>query len=227
MGKRLTANTQTSTHVGGTMNQILQMEKPRNTVLVGPGLVGKSFCGGKIKATLPQVPLINLGDYFRQLRQRDVDFDRQYGPIMDAGDLLPDDVIIPHSHKLLLQNQQAIAMATDGICRTGRQVRETAEAGLLNENDTVLMLDASDEVLIARHKHRLEHRTSGNRADDGKFFERLQIYRHHEPHVRSELLTIGVKIIPINANEPLEVIGLKVAGYVHDAFMEERRRRRN
>jgi adenylate kinase family enzyme len=181
----------------------------RKFVLVGPMSVGKGFCMKCLKKNVPESDFIGLGDYFRDLRQRDLLFNRYYGQVMDSGDLLPDEVTIEHTLSLLTAVQKDV-VTMDGPLRTPRQIRLMKEKGELDQEDLVCMLNASLSTCKKRHKHRLETKPDGKRLDDNWFHHRIELYQNNRNHIIRTLRKIGTKIVHVNADEDLSYVATEI-----------------
>ncbi len=185
----------------------------RKLVLIGAVSVGKGFTIKRLRAAFPQVPTIVLGEYLRDLRKKSLDFDTKYGPTMDAGNLLPDVVVIPHSGHLISGIQGEIA-AMDGICRTANQIIALNGNGHIGDGDTFCILNASRSTCQNRHFHRTKAQIDGPRNDEAWFNERFELHRHHLSSIIRAASNVGVTIRHIDGDAPLDVIALEVATHM-------------
>jgi adenylate kinase len=134
-----------------------------NLVLLGAPGAGK----GTQRAFLVQrygIPVIATGDMLRDERKADTPLGRQVAPIMDRGDLVPDDLLVQIVKKRLQQPDTQRGFILDGFPRTLAQAqaldRILAEMG--RALDAVIYLRVSRQVLIDRLAHRYVCRTCGS-----------------------------------------------------------------
>lgn len=126
-----------------------------NLILLGAPGAGK----GTQRPFLVQrygIPVIATGDMLREERQADTPLGRQVTPIMDRGDLVPDDLLIQIVGKRLQQPDARRGFLFDGFPRTLAQAQ--ALDRILGETgravDAVIYLRVSRQVLIDRLAHR-------------------------------------------------------------------------
>lgn len=126
-----------------------------NLILLGAPGAGK----GTQRPFLVQrygIPVIATGDMLREERQADTPLGRQVAPIMDRGDLVPDDLLIQIVRKRLQQPDARRGFLFDGFPRTLAQAQ--ALDRILGETgravDAVIYLRVSRQVLIDRLAHR-------------------------------------------------------------------------
>lgn len=109
------------------------------------------------------IPVIATGDMLREERRSETPLGREVAPIMDRGDLVPDDLLIKISRKRLQQPDAQRGFLFDGFPRTLAQAqaldRILTEAG--RAVDAVIYLRVSRQVLIDRLAHRYVCPTCG------------------------------------------------------------------
>jgi adenylate kinase len=127
-------------------------------ILLGPPGAGKGTQANFIREKFG-IPQISTGDMLRAARAAGTPLGIQAGKIMDAGQLVSDDIIIGLVKERLKQRDCARGYLFDGFPRTIPQ----AEA-LKKENvaiDYVLEIDVPDEEIINRMSGRRVHPASG------------------------------------------------------------------
>jgi adenylate kinase len=146
----------------------------RVLMLAPPG-AGKGTQGERIAARY-RVPHISSGDIFRAEVASDSALGKQLRGYVDAGDLVPDDLVIEMmTDRIIEAAQNEGGYVLDGFPRTLPQAEAAAEiarkAGVTAQ--VALYLDAPSEVLIARLTNRGE-----NRSDDSEEIarHRLEVY---------------------------------------------------
>ncbi|MBX4211106.1 nucleoside monophosphate kinase [Candidatus Parcubacteria bacterium] len=151
-------------------------------VLFGPPNSGKGTIGSKLKNTHQSLVKLSTGDLCRQKRKEDPQFDLEFGHVMEAGELLPDDVtlkvFIESWHKLPLEQVPII----DGLPRTLEQcfsMRTLFEERRIHRVIT-LFVNTSRPVCECRARKR-------GREDDSQIKRRLDLYDEHSPHIQKFL----------------------------------------
>jgi adenylate kinase len=120
-------------------------------VLLGPPGAGKGTQAERI-ATLYGVPHLSTGDMLREAVAADTEVGRRAKAIMDAGRLVPDDVMNRLVAERIAQTDAARGFVLDGFPRTLAQAK--ALDRLLEERDqrldAVLEIAADDDALVER-----------------------------------------------------------------------------
>jgi adenylate kinase len=135
-----------------------------NVVLFGPPGAGKGTQAFKLKEHFKLVH-ISTGDLLRSEIQNETKLGMEAKSFMDAGKLVPDEVVIGMIHSLLNENKEAAGFIFDGFPRT--TVQAEALDALLKKHKTaisvMLSLEVDDDELVRRLL--LRGKDSG-RADD-------------------------------------------------------------
>lgn len=95
-------------------------------MLLGPPGAGKGTQAVRVAAALG-VPHISTGDILRENVRAGTDLGREAKRFMDAGDLVPDDVIIGMVGDRLAEPDASTGFVLDGFPRTVRQARALEE----------------------------------------------------------------------------------------------------
>ena len=118
---------------------------------MGPPGAGKGTQGDRIAGDLG-IPRLSTGDMLREARRAETELGREAQRYMDAGELVPDDVILGIVGEALEGPDTAAGFLFDGFPRTIAQA--DGLQALLEEKgielDAVLSLDVPDEELIDR-----------------------------------------------------------------------------
>jgi len=116
-------------------------------ILLGPPGAGKGTQAEVLVEKL-NVPQISTGDILRAAVKNGTPVGLKAKTFMDAGDLVPDDVIIGVVKERLTADDCKNGYIFDGMPRTIAQAEALDEQGVII--DTVLSIEVPDEVIIKR-----------------------------------------------------------------------------
>jgi len=120
---------------------------PMRLILLGPPGAGKGTLAEAIIKKLG-VPQISTGDILRSSVKNGTPVGLKAKSYMDAGDLVPDDVIIGVVKERLTEPDCANGYVFDGMPRTIAQAEALDEQGV--PIDAVLSVEVPDEVILKR-----------------------------------------------------------------------------
>lgn len=126
-------------------------------ILLGPPGVGKGTQGRRLATERGQA-LISTGDMLRDAVARQTPLGVQAKKLMDAGSLVPDDVIVGLVRERTLEPDALAGFVLDGFPRTVPQA-EALDAMLAERSlkiDAAVLLTAPDEELVRRLSSRWE-----------------------------------------------------------------------
>lgn len=120
-------------------------------VLMGPPGAGKGTQGAKL-ARRYGIPRYSTGDILRAARRDGTELGRAAQGYMDAGELVPDDVILGMMRETLSSEEAAAGFLLDGFPRTVAQAEGLADLldDLGFELDAVVDLEVPDEEIVRR-----------------------------------------------------------------------------
>jgi adenylate kinase len=150
-------------------------------IIFGPPGSGKGTQAVRIEQEL-LLKHLSTGDILRAEVARDTPIGRRVKRIMEAGDLVPDDLIVDIVRTRLPEAEEGPGVLLDGFPRTVAQAR-ALDSMLAGEGHTVnfvLALDVPEKALVDRILHRA---AVEGRADDTR--EAIQ-ERMHEYHKLTE-----------------------------------------
>ncbi len=206
-------------------------------VLLGPPGVGKGTQGRQL-AGERGCALISTGDMLRDAVARRTPLGVQAKQLMDAGHLVPDDVIVGLVRERTLEPDAVSGFVLDGFPRTVPQA--VALDAMLAERslklDAVALLLASDEELVRRLSSRWEcpvcrrvfnslsaPSKDGRHCDDHPETELRQRADDSVETVRTRLKVYGAQTAPLadfyrSSGRLVEVNGTGPLDEVHDAL---------
>ncbi|MGL1894462.1 MAG: adenylate kinase [Spirochaetaceae bacterium] len=129
-----------------------------NVIFLGPPGSGKGTIASKITKEL-EIPHISTGDLFRAAIKAENDLGLKIKSIIEAGDLVPDEVTIEVVKRRLEEKDTKDGYILDGFPRTPKQAEALGE---FSNVDTVIDLSLNDEELIKRLSGRRVCKNCGN-----------------------------------------------------------------
>lgn len=154
----------------------------RRIVFLGPPGAGKGTQAELVAAAL-NVPHISTGEMFRDAVASGSELGRRAQEIMEAGDLVPDDLTSALVAERIAAPDAECGYLLDGFPRTGAQA-EALDAMAGGTVDTVMLVEVDEEELVRRL---LKRAAESGRSDDNEVTirRRLEVYRDlTEPLVR-------------------------------------------
>jgi adenylate kinase len=175
-------------------------------VILGPPGAGKGTQGKLISAEAG-IPHINTGDMFRAEVAAESDLGRRVRAVLDAGDLVPDELTIEIVRTRLGQEDTVRGFVLDGFPRTLAQAE--ALDRLLEELDrgelsVVLDFHVSDEEAVERLVGRAAQE---GRSDDTRetIQHRLDIYHEKTEPLVGFYRNKGI-LVRIHADRPIDEV---------------------
>ena len=154
-----------------------------NIILLGPPGAGKGTQAGKLVDERNMIQL-STGDMLREARTSGTEMGNKVAAIMDAGELVTDEIVIGLIEEKL-QGDKAGGFIFDGFPRTLAQADALGE--LLRKHgeslDAVIELAVNDEVLVSRIVGRAEDaRAAGKpvRADDNEESLKVRLMEYYK-----------------------------------------------
>ena len=120
-------------------------------IMLGAPGAGKGTLGAILSETL-NIPTISTGNILRAAVKDGTPVGIQAKSYMEAGKLVPDDIVIDIVVKRLAEPDCANGYILDGVPRTLVQAEELEKAGILF--DHVISLEIPDEIIEARMEGR-------------------------------------------------------------------------
>ncbi len=161
-------------------------------ILFGPPGVGKGT-QAKILSEKYHIPHISTGDMLREEIRLETDLGKKAKVLMDAGNLVPDDIMIGMIRNVLSSDKCKNGIILDGFPRTVAQA--TALKNIFNEMNLtlkkVLYIEVTEEHIMERLVKRGEEE---HRADDthDTIIKRIGIYKKTTEPVKDYYESIGL-----------------------------------
>ena len=130
----------------------------RKLMFLGPPGAGKGTQAQRLADDFG-IPQISTGDMLREARRKGTELGRKAGEFMDAGDLVPDEVVIGIVADRLQEDDAAGGFILDGFPRTVAQAEALAEMGVALEG--VVNIQVGEDELVRRLGGRLSCPTTG------------------------------------------------------------------
>jgi adenylate kinase len=156
-----------------------------NIILLGPPGAGKGTQAERLVAEHGFIQL-STGDMLRQAVVDRTELGLRAKSIMDAGDLVADDIMLGMIRERLLDDESANGVILDGFPRTVAQAEglDVMLDGVGMRIDHVIKIDVDEDVLTERIRTRAEEsaraeESNGARSDDTAevLAKRLDVYR--------------------------------------------------
>jgi adenylate kinase len=184
-----------------------------NLLVLGPQGAGKGTQAARISGE-HDIPHISTGDIFRAAIADGTPLGQKVQPILDSGQLVPDEITVALIRERLGQPDAADGFVLDGFPRNLAQA-DALDAMLAEIGrglDAILFFNVPDAVGMERA---LERAKLEGRADDTPdvIGRRLEIY-HRETEPIVEHYRATGKLIPIRAERTIE----QVASEIDDAL---------
>lgn len=117
-----------------------------NIILLGPPGVGKGTQAVRLKEELG-IPQVSTGDMLRAHMKQGTSLGEEARRFIEAGDLVPDAVVIAMVQERLAQQDAQKGYILDGFPRTVAQAEALAAFARI---DTVLNLTAAEDIILGR-----------------------------------------------------------------------------
>jgi adenylate kinase len=172
---------------------------------LGPPGAGKGTQAERL-AAIYHTPKISTGDLLRAEVKAQTPLGCQAKVYMDAGELVPDEVLIGMV-KGQLQHSPAQGWILDGFPRTLAQAEALEELlrELGQDYDHVLNLEVPDDVVVARLLARGKEQGRSDDADEAVILKRLQVYREQTAPLIDFYEARG-RLRRIDGNQPMESV---------------------
>jgi adenylate kinase len=179
-------------------------------LLLGPQGAGKGT-QGRLIAAEHGIPHVATGDMLRAAIYGETELGRQVKPIYDAGQLVPDDLMIALIRERFSEDDARRGFVLDGFPRTMPQAEALEEMlrEIGRDLDVVFEFQLADAVGVERM---LRRAAEEGRADDTPeaIDERLRLY-HAETEPLIEYFRSRGNLVGIHADRPVQEVFREIA----------------
>ncbi|MGD1905027.1 MAG: adenylate kinase [Leptolyngbyaceae cyanobacterium] len=174
-------------------------------IFLGPPGAGKGTQAKQL-SDLSEVPHISTGDILRSSVSQGTELGQKAKHYMDAGELVPDELILNLIRERLSAEDAVSGWILDGFPRNVDQASflDTLLDEIEQPFECVVNLDVPDEILIARLVQRgaAEGRTDDTEETIGN---RLEVYRQKtEPLI--DFYRSRQQLVSVDGNQPVDVV---------------------
>jgi len=121
-------------------------------ILLGPPGAGKVTQAGRLRDDY-DIPQVSTGEMLREARRKGTELGEKAAEYMDAGELVPDEVVVGIVEGRLDRPDAESGFILDGFPRTRGQAEALEEMGV--EIDAVLSLEVPEDEVVRRLSGRL------------------------------------------------------------------------
>jgi adenylate kinase len=176
-----------------------------NLLILGPQGAGKGTQAKRIAAEYG-IPHISTGDMLRDNMERGTALGERVRPIVDAGGLVPDDLMIELIQDRLSRGDTVPGFILDGFPRTLAQAEALDEmlTEIGKKIEAVVVLDVDEQQAVERL---LKRAREEDRSDDtpNAIQARLENYRRNtEPLI--EWYRVRGKVVPIDGEGSIDEV---------------------
>jgi adenylate kinase len=186
-----------------------------NLLVLGPQGAGKGTQAKRISAEYG-IPHVSTGDMFRALDES-TELGRKVKAIMNAGELVPDEVTIAMIEDRLNASDAASGFVLDGFPRNLAQAEalDAMLSGIGRGLDAILFFNVPDEVGMGRALKRAEQE---GRSDDtpAVIAKRLDVYHSETEPIVEHYRTTG-KLVPLHAERSIPEVWNEISESLQQA----------
>ncbi|MEC7660624.1 MAG: adenylate kinase [Pseudomonadota bacterium] len=186
-----------------------------NIILIGPPGAGKGTQAVFIEEEFG-LKQLSTGDMCRATMKEDTDLGRKVREIVEAGDLVPDDIMVQMISERIVSPDCVNGVILDGFPRTVPQAEALKK--MLDNNklkiDHVLYFSVDSKILLERIRNRIaETPPAERRKDDNEetLNHRLKVYEDQTAPLLPFYKKHGV-LSTIDGMLPVEEVSLKLRG---------------
>lgn len=177
-------------------------------IFLGPQGSGKGTQASRL-ARLMGVPHISSGAMLRQAVAEGTELGKKADAIMQAGDLVPDDLVVAMVGERLAKDDAACGYILDGFPRNVSQARALDEV-LATPLDGLVQLDVPHEELMKRMLLRAQVEGRADDTEEG-ISRRLEIYWHETAPLSDYYRETGRAVYTVDGFGEIDEVFSRVA----------------
>jgi adenylate kinase len=177
-----------------------------NILLLGPQGSGKGTQAKRIAAAY-EIPHIATGDMLRAAIEQETELGRRVKPIVEAGDLVPDELIVELIRERLGEDDAREGFVLDGFPRTMPQAfaLDAMLREIGRELTVIFALQVSEEVCIERLLKRAEEEGRSDDTPDAIAKRLRRYYEETEPLIEHFRATTG-RVVFLHADRSVDEV---------------------
>jgi adenylate kinase len=177
-----------------------------NILLLGPQGSGKGTQAKRITAAY-EIPHIATGDMLRAAIEQETELGRRVKPIYDAGELVPDELIVELIRERLGEDDAREGFVLDGFPRTMPQAfaLDTMLREIGRELTVIFALQVSEEVCIERLLKRADEEGRSDDTPDAIAKRLRRYYEETEPLIEHFRATTG-RVVFLHADRSVDQV---------------------
>jgi adenylate kinase len=185
-------------------------------VLIGPPGSGKGTQSARLSEHY-EVPTVAFGEVFAEHKEQDTELGRTAGKHMEAGELVPDEVVVQMARDRLGEPDVAAGFLLDGFPRTVPQA-EALEGMLADAGarlDAAVYLQVPHDVVVGRLAKRAE---TGSRDDDDDdtVRKRLEVFDESTSPLLEHYRQAGL-LVEVDGNGDEDEVFARITGQMPGA----------
>jgi len=182
-----------------------------NVLLLGPQGSGKGTQAKRIAAEYG-LPHVATGDMFREAIAEGTELGLQVKPILERGDLVPDELTVALIRERLDQEDADGGFVLDGFPRNLAQAEALDEllSTIGKELDVVFEFQLSDEVAMERMEGRARDEGRSDDARPEVMRRRLEIYRRETEPLVEYFRTRHANVVGLHAERSIDEVFAEV-----------------
>jgi adenylate kinase len=180
-----------------------------NLLVLGPQGAGKGTQAKRISSEYG-IPHVSTGDMFRALDES-TELGRRVKQIMDAGDLVPDEVTVAMIEERLQQPDAEPGFVLDGFPRNTAQAEalDAMLSAIGRALDAILFFDVSDQVGMERALSRAQIEGRSDDTPDA-IAKRLAVYHEQTEPIVEHYRATG-KLVPLHADRSIDEVWAEIS----------------
>ena len=186
-----------------------------NIIMFGPPGAGKGTQSEFIQSQYA-IKMLSTGDMLRAEVASESDLGKKLKSILDAGELVSDDIIIELIASCISEPECQKGFILDGFPRTVAQAEALDDMlkHMARQIDHVFSLEVDNKILLDRIKQRAAE-TGGARSDDNEetLKNRLDVYQTQTAPILPYYEQKGV-LRKIDGMQPIEDVTAEIDGYL-------------